>query len=183
VQRIQLRLATRLLLSYLVLVLVLLGVGAAGLMSTHRVAALGDDMYVNWTVAIEDLARANSAAQSSARITWALMNARNDEERRTFAAGVEQKNSTFTEAMTQFRATVQLDRERELVASIDKAWAAWLEAQRQARELSRDGTNVRGAVSFYMDHARPRVNELDGLLLTLTDVENTQAKALNTRAN
>jgi hypothetical protein len=112
------KLATRLLLSFGLVGLIAGGLGLLGLRSTMRVSATMNDLYDNWTLAIVNLARADSFAQGSTRSTWNVLFTTDDADRETQLKRIEERNAGYVKELTKFRATVQTGRERELLATM-----------------------------------------------------------------
>jgi hypothetical protein len=115
-----LKLVTLLALAFGLLTVMLAALGIYGLQSSRQLATNAKELYENWTVAIEDMSMADASAQASARNTWASLGARTPQERQLYLTRLTDKNTAFVKAIDHFRTTVTRDKERELVAAIDK---------------------------------------------------------------
>jgi methyl-accepting chemotaxis protein len=175
-----LKLATRIFLAFGFVVLCAAALGVTGLRSSRKLAANMDEMYSNWTISIESLGLANSDLQISARDTLAMLLINNAAETEKLTAQMAQVNAEFPREIDRFRATIFLDRERELVAQIDKLSNEYFQAQKTTVDLAR--TNPKAASAYYLEHGRPVGNTLVKTLADLIVVETTEAKKLSDKA-
>jgi methyl-accepting chemotaxis protein len=149
------KLSTRLILTFGLLLLGGLALGFTGQRSLKGVAASMDDMYTNWTVAIDSLGRASAAAQWSSRETLTVVLVNAPAETEALAPDIQVKNATFAKHLEEYRSTIVLERERELVKVVDGRWAGFISAQRRVLELQK--TDNRAARAFYLQHGRPEL--------------------------
>ncbi len=175
-----LKLATRLFLAFGFVVLCAAALGLTGLRSSRKLAANMDEMYSNWTISIESLGLANSDLQISARDTLAILLLNNPAETEKLTAQMAQVNAEFPREIDKFRATIYLEREKELIAEIDKLSNEYFQAQKTTMDLVR--TNLKAAAPYYIEHGRPVGNTLVKALADLIVVETTEAKKLNDKA-
>jgi methyl-accepting chemotaxis protein len=175
-----LKLATRLTLAFGFVVLCGGALGLTGLRSTRMLAANMDEMYSNWTISIESLGLANSDLQISARDTLAILLLNSPVETEKLTAQMAEVNAEFPREIDKFRATIILEREKELVAEIDRLSNQYFQAQKTTVDTLR--TNPKAAAAYYIENGRPAGNKLVKALADLIVVETTEAKKLSDKA-
>ena len=159
----QLRLATQLVTAFIVVALIAVAIGLAGLSQTRKVADMVKDMHDNQLVPIQELHEASSElGHYYRRILYSSMSTDAQARDKMLGEKPEHKDK-FWKVMNKEMASAPAPGEKEIWSQMPGAWAAFEEAGQQAEPLIRSGKPA-DAQKFVMTQVRDRYNVILGLL-------------------
>ncbi len=120
-----LKLSSKLLLSFLLIVGISVVIGYQGLSSTSKVAAASEQMYSNAFVSVRELAAARSAFLDGRIRTRGSITVPTVEERRKEHAAFQADNQLLDEHLTKYLATPLSDREKVVIPKLQSELAEY----------------------------------------------------------
>ena len=120
-----LKLSTKLLLSFLLLAGIAAGVGYVGFTSTSKVAAGSEEMYSNAFVSVRELADARSAFLDSRIRSRSVVTVHTPDERRAEYAAFQADNRAIDEHIAKFLATPLSDTEKLVAPKLQSELAEY----------------------------------------------------------
>lgn len=176
----QLKLGTRLFLSFALVTAIAAGLGLWTLRISTRLGDMETEMYEGWLSGIDALGKARTSAQVVARRCNMYLLARTTDERKENAGRMLARETEFESFMTKYQDTIVKDEERAMVKDVLAAWADFKKSKNEVLELDSNGTNNKNAVTYYFDQVLPRTLKLEASINKLSDFNAESAKAVHT---
>lgn len=176
-----LKLATKLIVSFLLVAIIAATIGFFGVRNINVVNDLMTDMYANQLVAMDDIAtvRVNSAENYRRTLQMAVVTDQKDRE--DILKQIQEGREAINEAYKKYLATVLSPEEQAVVPKLDAATDKYREVADKVNELIRQG-NTQGAIELINAELRPvyleardHRAELNSIMRKNAEISNNQA--------
>ncbi|WPC71833.1 MCP four helix bundle domain-containing protein [Aeromonas hydrophila] len=127
----QLSIKTRLIVSFLLLNLILIGVGLYGKQNTNTINDMLNDMYLNILTPITDVANANMQAIYHNRSLFDYVIEPTQSGMDKIARDMDLHEQKMAALLDKYRATQLSEPEKLALADFDRAWPLYKEARAQ----------------------------------------------------
>jgi len=159
----QLRLATQLVTAFIVVALIAVAIGLAGLAQTRKVADMVKDMHDNQLIPIQQLHEVTAElGHYYRRVLYASMSTDPAARDKLLGEMPEHKEKLW-KVLNKEMASAPAPGEKEIWAQLPGAWAAFEEAGKQAEPLIRSGKPA-DAQKFVMTEVRNKYNAFMALV-------------------
>ena len=177
-----LKLATKLIMSFLVVAIIAATIGFFGIRNITVVNDLMTDMYENQLVAMDDIAtvRVNSA-ENFRRILQSVL-ATDPKVREDLKKQIAEGSETIVTAYKTYLGTVLSPEEQTVVPKLDAATAKYLKAAERVSALI-DQNNLQDATSLINEELRPAYLEAREHRAALNEIMRKNAEASNKQAD
>ncbi|WP_421174253.1 methyl-accepting chemotaxis protein [Aeromonas enteropelogenes] len=165
----QLSIKTRLIVSFLLINLILIGVGLYGKQNTNTVNDMLNDMYLNILTPITDVANANMQAIYHNRSLFDYVIEPTQSGMDKIAKDMDLHEQKMAVLLNKYRATELTETEKAALADFDQAWPLYKEAAHKAMAASYANDND-SAVKLMKGDAATSFQVVDDLLSKLVDI-------------
>lgn len=165
----QLSIKTRLIVSFLLLNLILIGVGLYGKQNTNTINDMLNDMYLNILTPITDVANANMQAIYHNRSLFDYVIEPTQSGMDKIARDMDLHEQKMAALLDKYRATQLSEPEKLALADFDRAWPLYKEAAHKAMAASYANDND-SAIKLMKGEAATTFQVVDDLLSKLVDI-------------
>lgn len=165
----------RLMIAFLLVNLILIGVGFYGKQNTSTLNDMLDDMYLNMLLPIKDLSNANMQAIYHNRSLFDYVIEPTKPGMDAIASKMDGFEQKMNELLNKYRATELTEPEKAVLADFDRAWPLYKEAAKKAMAASYANDND-SAVKLMKGEAAATFQVADDLLSKLVDINQEIAK-------
>ncbi len=165
----QLSIKTRLIVSFLLLNLILIGVGLYGKQNTNTINDMLNDMYLNILTPITDVANANMQAIYHNRSLFDYVIEPTQSGMDKIARDMDLHEQKMAALLDKYRATQLSEPEKLALADFDRAWPLYKESARKAMAASYANDND-SAIKLMKGEAATTFQVVDDLLSKLVDI-------------
>ncbi|KFN19572.1 methyl-accepting chemotaxis protein [Aeromonas bestiarum] len=165
----QISIKTRLMVSFLLLNLILIGVGLYGKQNTATVNDMLNDMYLNILTPITDVSNANMQAIYHNRSLFDYVIEPTPAGMDKIASQMDGYEQKMNALLNKYRATQTSDQEKSVLAELDRAWPIYKEAAKKTMAASAANDNDT-AVKLMKGEAAASFQVVDDLLSKLVDI-------------
>lgn len=171
----QLKLATKLIMAFLIVAIIAATIGYFGIRNIGVVNYLMTDMYNNQLVAMDDLATVRINSAENFRRTLQLVGTTDEKDRQSIMEQIQDARKEIDEAYKKYLSTVLSPREQELVPKLDAATDKYRDIGNRVMELSREGKQQEAFALAFTD-LREAYNESRGYRREINDVMRKNAE-------
>ncbi|GJC05115.1 methyl-accepting chemotaxis protein [Aeromonas hydrophila] len=165
----QISIKTRLIVSFLLLNLILIGVGLYGKQNTNTINDMLNDMYLNILTPITDVANANMQAIYHNRSLFDYVIEPTQSGMDKIARDMDLHEQKMAALLDKYRATQLSEPEKLALADFDRAWPLYKEAAHKAMAASAANDND-SAIKLMKGEAATTFQVVDDLLSKLVDI-------------
>lgn len=133
----QISIKTRLMVSFLLLNLILIGVGLYGKQNTATVNDMLNDMYLNILTPITDVSNANMQAIYHNRSLFDYVIEPTPAGMDKIASQMDGYEQKMNALLNKYRATQTSDQEKSVLTEVDRAWPIYKEAAKKNHDGKR----------------------------------------------
>ena len=181
-----LKIATKLILSFVILSAITLGVGYLGIDNMGKINQLADDLYERELLGLSYIKEANTDLIKIGRAERNLLLSSEHTERQEHLGNVRRFSEDLVRNLGAARPLFYTDQGKALLERADRAWAEREEVLKRIIDLamSEDLQAERMSVALANGEGRAKANVLDGIMTELTHLkeENSKAAAEETTA-
>jgi methyl-accepting chemotaxis protein len=174
----QLRLATQLILSFVVVAIIALVIGGIGMFSVDRMNVRSRAMYENQLVPVRDVGAANYQALQHVRRLNNFMIRTEAEARKNYVQLMDQHNKNMWELINQAKQAKgagMTDQEKQLWAKFDQAWGTYETNVKKGLEFYAQGKDADG-VKYIFANVTPAYGIAEGSLEEIVKISGAAAQ-------
>ncbi|WP_241462325.1 MCP four helix bundle domain-containing protein, partial [Aeromonas finlandensis] len=171
----QLSIKTRLMVAFLLVNLILIGVGLYGKQNTSVINNMLNDMYLNMLTPIKDLSNANMQAIYHNRSLFDYVIEPTKPGMDNIAVQMDGYEQKMNELINEYRATELTAPEKATLADFDRAWPLYKEAAKKTMAASYANDND-SSVKLMKGEAAATFQVVDDLLSKLVNINDDLAK-------
>ncbi|MBC9248817.1 chemotaxis protein [Pseudomonas alcaligenes] len=177
----QLRLATKLTVSFLLVALVSLVIGGFGTAKLKQVDGMMSSIYFDRLIPIRDLGQVKSETIQHYRRLYVALALNEVEQTREQDSKNQKSNETIDKAFTAYRNTVLTPEEEQTIAEYDKVLPAYRESADKVMALLKAGDH-QAADQLIRQETRPIFEKLLETVSHLVDINDKTAEQVNTES-
>ena len=173
-----LRLGTQLTLSFLIVALISVVIGAFGIQGSLTLRQLMDDTYQNSTLGIVYMANANLAVANGQRALGNYILAPDAATRKGQGEHMAQYQATAADWASKERGTVMSDLEKGQWKLFDQQWGSYVDSTRKLMDLVDAGKRAE-AEKWLFEGVRPKYGEIEKILPNILEANRQGAEDSN----
>ena len=177
-----LKLATKLIMAFLIVAIIAAVIGYSGIRSINTVNDMMTDIYANQLVPINDIGTVRVHAADNFRRAYQLALAADPKEIEALKVRIEESRNAIDEAYKHYLETVLSPEEQAVVPKIEAAVERYRKAGNAVRELAEQGKQT-DAITLAAGEMNDAYNELRELRTQLSDIMAKNAAITNQQSD
>lgn len=163
------RIGSRLIGSFLIMIVMAIVIGLVGMNSGGKVADALQAMYDDNFVAVGDVANANMQAIYYDRALYDIVIEEDPAEMKKINERADQNIVKLTQLMEKYKKTFLIDKEKDAIKRFDAAWPVYLETAKKIRDLMY-AKNSKEAIDLLNNKATKQFQVVDDILSEIVDI-------------
>jgi methyl-accepting chemotaxis protein len=173
---------SKLFLSFAVLIVVVLGLGALSINRIGEMRTMLQTLYADRFVPAVDLGKISNHLGIIRIGALQIMNETDPAKKQEiWNKGVEAEQDTI-KLIDKYGATFMVDEEKKVFEDMKASWVSYNEARTTTYKLALAGENAKAKVNA-LDNAGPKFKHLDGTIVRLIEIQDEVGMALNKEAD
>jgi methyl-accepting chemotaxis protein len=176
----QLKLTTRLILAFALIIGFMAARGVFSLRSSAQLAGMEAEMYEGWLAGVDALGKASIALHSAGRRALFYFVDRKEDDRKYDLDRVAAYRTEMDAALKAYEPTIVKDEERTMLADIRRSWSEFEKSLQSSIDL--DARDPKAAYAQFHDVTVPKLKDVEALTKKLSDFNRAGAAETHERS-